>query len=156
MSNLAITRSLAPYLLYDDLASAVTWLSCAFAFREVLRHEEGGELVHVEMAYGDDRLMLVSASASAARGLGRPAPAIVHVAVDDLDRHFVRAQEAMARVVIAPRDAWLGQREYCVEDPQGHRWLFAQQVRDVPAEVPREPRPAAARVAIGTPRPASA
>jgi hypothetical protein len=64
---------------------------------------------------------------------------LVYVTVEDVERHFLRAKEAMAHVLWAPRDAPFGVREYCVEDPQGQQWVFAQQVRDV------EPEPSATR-----------
>jgi PhnB protein len=50
----------------------------------------------------------------------------VHVYVDDVDAHFARAQEGGARILSAVEDTSFGDREYRVEDLEGHRWMFAQ------------------------------
>ena len=55
----------------------------------------------------------------------------VHVYVDDVDAHFERAKGSGATILSEPEDTPYGDRNYRVEDLEGHRWMFAQHVRDV-------------------------
>lgn len=43
--------------------------------------------------------------------------------------HFERAVQAGAVVLEKPADQPYGHRRYGVEDPEGHRWFFAQPIR---------------------------
>ncbi|MBA2331512.1 MAG: hypothetical protein H0V94_01815, partial [Actinobacteria bacterium] len=49
-----------PYLLYEDCAAAIEWLTEAFGFKEQLRHEaEDGSVNHAELRLeGGDIVML--------------------------------------------------------------------------------------------------
>src|SRR5204863_245240 len=58
----------------------------------------------------------------------------VHVYVDDVDGHFERARAGGARILSEVEDTPFGDRHYRVEDLEGHRWMFAERVREVPAE----------------------
>jgi uncharacterized glyoxalase superfamily protein PhnB len=58
----------------------------------------------------------------------------VHAYVDDVDAHFERAKAAGATMLSEPEDTPWGDRHYRVEDLEGHRWMFAQHVRDVAPE----------------------
>ena len=50
---------ITPYLLYEDVESALTWLSKAFGFRERLRFPgPEGKLTHAEMEF-DDGVILI-------------------------------------------------------------------------------------------------
>jgi PhnB protein len=123
-----VTPRITPYLLYEDAAAAIEWLSSAFGFRERYRIADAdGTVTHAELELGDGLVML-----------GHPGPAyrnpkslgqttqLVHVYVDDVDAHFARAVAAGATIVCAPADQSYGDRRYDVEDPEGHRWSFAQ------------------------------
>jgi uncharacterized glyoxalase superfamily protein PhnB len=48
--------------------------------------------------------------------------------VEGLDNHFDRAVKAGAIVIENPTDQPYGDRRYGVEDPEGHRWYFAEQI----------------------------
>jgi PhnB protein len=50
----------------------------------------------------------------------------VHVWVDDIDAHYERAKAAGAGMLSELEDnPDAGQRQYRVEDIEGHRWMFA-------------------------------
>ena len=127
---------IAPYLLYEDAAAALEFLSRAFGLRERLRvPTDDGRVSHAELELDGSLIML-----------GEPGPdyrsprssgtrhAIVHVYVDDVDAHFERAREAGATIVEEPAEQPYGDRRYAAEDPEGHQWFFAQQVRDLAPE----------------------
>ena len=56
---------------------------------------------------------------------------LIHVYVDEVDRHCETATAAGARIVRPPEDQSYGDRRYDAEDPEGHMWSFAQHIRDV-------------------------
>lgn len=127
-----------PYLFYKDVAAAVAWLTDAFDFTETLRHRtRDGIVTHVELTCGGESIMLGLVDRGDGQALGyRPASGQVHssfvfIIVPDLETHFDRAVRAGATVIAPPEDKPYGQRQYTVEDPEGHRWSFSEQVRDV-------------------------
>jgi uncharacterized glyoxalase superfamily protein PhnB len=119
---------ITPYLLYEDVGAAVEWLGRAFGFRP--RHPlPAGKVIHAEMEFGDAVIML-----------GCPGPQYrnpkqlgavtqnLYVRVDDVDEHFERAAGAGAVILERPADQPYGDRRYGAEDPEGHRWYFAQTI----------------------------
>jgi uncharacterized glyoxalase superfamily protein PhnB len=59
----------------------------------------------------------------------RQATQSLYVNVDDVDKHFKRARKAGATILEEPRDTPYGHRRYGAEDPEGHQWYFAQEIR---------------------------
>jgi uncharacterized glyoxalase superfamily protein PhnB len=59
---------------------------------------------------------------------------LVHAYVDDVDAHCARARAAGAKIEREPADQEYGDRNYGAIDPEGHRWFFAQKLRDVAPE----------------------
>lgn len=51
--------------------------------------------------------------------------------VEDVDAHFARAKAAGAKIVEVLNEQMYGERQFCAEDLEGHRWLFSRHVRDV-------------------------
>ena len=118
---------IAPYLLYEDGASAIDFLTSAFGFEEVMRFEgESGVVEHAELRLGDDSIMLSGAvpDYESPKTAGHYT-ALVHVYVDDVDAHFERAKAAGAEIVQEPADQDYGDRRYDAKDPEGHFWSFA-------------------------------
>jgi len=125
-----------PYLYYEDVASALAWLSRAFGLHERTRMPGAdGAIAHAEMEFADGVIML-----------GRPGPDYqnprrlggatqsVYVYTDEVDKHFRRAREAGAKIVSEPADQFYGDRNYAAQDPEGHIWYFAEHVRDAAPE----------------------
>jgi PhnB protein len=130
------TPRITPYLLYEDVEGALTWLSKAFGFRERLRVPgPEGKLTHAEMELDDGVIMM-----------GWPGPDYrnpkqlgqvthhVYIYVNDVDQHFAQAQSVGATILEPPEDQFYGDRRYGAEDPEGHHWYFAQHVRDIALE----------------------
>jgi PhnB protein len=128
-----------PFLSYENCGAAGEWLVRAFGFDEVERLEEDGEVGHVTLGAGDGFVYLAHPSDDYVNPLhlrercGAAAkmytvPWVVDgvlVVVDDLDAHCERARAAGARILTEPESTPHG-RQYRVEDPEGHRWLFEQ------------------------------
>ncbi|MDJ0847488.1 MAG: VOC family protein [Myxococcota bacterium] len=127
-----------PYLTYSDAPKAIDFLCRAFGFEERFRFPmPDGRLGHAELACGDNVLMLASAFPEIGMASPQELPALhgqVMCYVDDVDAHCARAREAGATVVGEPEDQPHGDRSYRAVDPEGHRWIFATHVRDVPTE----------------------
>ena len=127
---------ITPYIYYEDVASALDWLSIVFGFCERMRMTgTDDQIVHAEMELADGVIMM-----------GRPGPDYqnpkqhghvsqhLYVYVDDVDRHYQRAESAGAMILAPPEDRFYGDRIYMTQDLEGHHWTFAQHVRDVALE----------------------
>jgi PhnB protein len=122
-----------PYLLYEDVPTALAWLTKAFGFKERLRFaDDDGTVNHAEMEYEDGVIMLGDPG-DHYRSPKRSESVTVqlHVYVDDVDGHLKRAQQEGAQIVRDVADQPYGDRSYSAKDPEGHLWTFSQHIRDV-------------------------
>ncbi len=130
---------ITPNVFYDDPAGALEWLAKAFGFatRMSMPGPDGG-IIHAEMKVEDGVIMISPTTGADAwrspKSLGGSITLGLYVYVDDVDAHCARARSAGARMVAEPEDMFWGDRTYVVEDLEGHRWTFAQRVRDVAPE----------------------
>ncbi len=120
-------QTVTPYLLYEDAAAALGFLSRAFGFEETSRMtSEGGRVDHAEMRLGDGEVSLGQpAEPTSPRRLGGTA-VLLYVYVANVDAHCDRARAAGAEIVDEPADQAYGERRYHARDPEGHSWYFAQ------------------------------
>jgi PhnB protein len=121
---------IAPYLLYEDCAAAIDFLTQAFGFEEVMRMDDAGVVNHAELRLGDDSVML------GYPGDDYKSPknadhrsALVHVYVDDVDAHFARAKAGGAEIVMEPTDQEYGDRRYDAQDLEGQFWSFSTPIQ---------------------------
>jgi len=131
-----MTQTITPYLLYEDVAGALDWLSRAFGFEEQLRFTgDEGYVNHAEMRLGDGTIYLGDPGDDYKnpKRLGQETVGL-YVLVDDVDAHFERAKAAGAEINAEPEDQEYGDRRYTATDPEGHVWFFAQHIGDVAAE----------------------
>lgn len=129
-----------PMLNYADAPAAIEFLVRAFGFRERRVYPvPDGRIGHAELALGGNVVML--ASVFPEMGQTTPEQAVksgggwysqVFCYVGDVDAHHAQAEAAGARITAGPEDQFHGERHYRAEDPEGHRWIFGQPVREVP------------------------
>jgi uncharacterized glyoxalase superfamily protein PhnB len=134
MSNRSVpSDTVLPHIVYQNVADALAWLTRTFGFTEHYRYgEAGGQVSGAQMYLGNAYIMLRSArlgEASPAR-LGHQTQSLT-VFVDDVDAHFERTKSAGAKIIEELQETFYGERQYGVEDLEGHPWLFSQHVRDV-------------------------
>lgn len=124
--------AITPYLLYEDVDGALKFLSRAFGFRKFGKpmKRPDGKVNHAAMKLGDDLIMM-----------GWPGPAYqnpkrlgestqsLYINVADVDKHCARARKAGATIIEDPADTFYGHRRYGAEDPEGHQWYFAQEIK---------------------------
>jgi uncharacterized glyoxalase superfamily protein PhnB len=125
-----------PYLYYEDAAAALDFHTSALGFTEKVRMtEDDGRIGHAEVVIGEDGVVMLGQPPNTRnpKSLGGKTQSI-YVYVDDVDAHFERAKAAGAKIVREPEDQFYGDRNYGVEDPEGHEWYFGTHVRDVSPE----------------------
>ena len=123
-----------PHIVYRSVPDACAWLARVFGFIEHYRY--GDPAQGAQMFLGEACFMI-----SGPRD-GRRSPAqvggctqMLTVFVADVDAHYRRTEQAGATIVEDLHETMYGERQYGVEDIDGHRWLFSQHARDVdPAE----------------------
>src|SRR5689334_12580607 len=120
------TDLLLPHIAYSDVPAALAWLTRTFGFTEHYRYgEPGGRVSGAQIYLGNAYIMLNSprpGSASPAQaGLSTQS---LTVFVDDVDAHFARTKSAGAKIVEELHETCYGERQYGVEDCEGHHWLF--------------------------------
>jgi PhnB protein len=129
-------QTITPYLLYEDVDAALSFLAKAFGFEEVLRYTgEEGYVNHAEMRLDDAKIYLGDPGEQYRnpKTLGNETVGI-YVLVDDVDAHFERAKAAGAEIREEPTDQEYGERRYSARDPEGHEWFFAQPIKEVAPE----------------------
>jgi uncharacterized glyoxalase superfamily protein PhnB len=128
----APVATVLPHIVYRDVAQACAWLTRVFGFTEHYRY---GKPDGVQMYLGGVVIMLTGPRE------GRDTPATVGcgtqmltVIVPDVDAHYKNTVREGATIREELNETFYGERQYGVEDLDGHRWLFSQHARDVAPE----------------------
>ncbi|HYW42186.1 MAG TPA: VOC family protein [Bryobacteraceae bacterium] len=122
-----------PHITYRNVEDALAWLTRTFGFTEHYRYgEPGGPASGAQMFLGSAYIMLNSARPGCASPaqLGHLTQSLT-VFVGDVDAHYERTKAAGANIVEELHETCYGERQYGVEDLEGHHWLFSQHARDV-------------------------
>lgn len=121
---------IVPYVLYEDVSDAVSWLCEVLGLREVIRFTTpDGHVGHAELETGGFILMI----GSKASRFGETESVTV-VFVGDVDETCQRAVARGATVVDNAKNQPWGLRQAVIRDPQGQRWELSQHLKDVPPE----------------------
>lgn len=124
--------TLLPHVAYQNVAEAVKWLTNVFGFTEHYRYGSPDEPDGAQMHLGNAWIMLTRSredrGSPAQFGYGTQSLTIF---VDDVDAHYERAKVAGAKIVEPLNETMYGERQYGVEDLEGHHWLFSRHARDV-------------------------
>jgi len=131
-------HTITPHIVVRDPASAAQWYATVFGAQERSRIPlPGGKVMTIELAIGDSTVMLADEfpdiGVVSPKTLGGTYGALV-IATDDADAMWQRALAAGAEVFHPLADTFWGERFGQVIDPYGHRWGFAQHLKDVPHE----------------------
>ena len=132
-------------IFYDDAPAAIDFVCKAFGFEVRIRVDgDDGEIVHSELVYGDDGLIMIGSSKANPHGEKLPMVSpqqtgglvtqAMAIFVDDADAHCAHARANGAIIADEPNtqdhgpDYW-ADRTYRAIDPEGHQWWFMQRVR---------------------------
>jgi predicted enzyme related to lactoylglutathione lyase/uncharacterized glyoxalase superfamily protein PhnB len=124
------SETILPHIEYQDLAPAIAWLSKTFGFIEHYRY--GVPVSGAQLHIGNAWIMVNQADpgTSSPEKLGYGTQSLT-VFVDDVDAHFHSSKAAGARIVEDLHVTEYGERQYGVEDLDGHHWLFSRHARDI-------------------------
>lgn len=127
-----------PYLRVKDASAAIRFYSEVFGAREKFRLvEPSGRVGHAELDLAGAILMLCEEFPE--YGLFAPshegrASLSIHLHVDNADEVIERAVQAGATLVMAPSDAFYGERSGAIRCPFGHEWLIGHEIEKVEPE----------------------
>jgi PhnB protein len=123
-------QTVSPYLLYENAARAVEYLTTTFGFKERLAQTGAAGRTHHELVLRSDGLVMLgqaSESFRSPRSLGAQPPSMVHVYVNYVDALHQRAKAAGAEVTEL-ETAPVGDRRFTATDPEGQIWVFSQRI----------------------------
>jgi uncharacterized glyoxalase superfamily protein PhnB len=133
------TNSVLPHVFYRNLEEACEWLTRVFGFEEQYRY--GEPVSGIQMRIGEACVQLSrpreQREVPAVLGCGTQMLTII---VPDVEEHYRRSKAAGAKIWEELQETCYGEKQYGVEDIDGHRWLFSQHARDL------DPREWGARV----------
>ena len=124
--------AITPYLYYEDLGAVMKWLAKAFGLKKFGDQAKGadGRITHAAMKLGDGIVMMGEPGGKYKnpRRLGEATQSL-YVMVDDADKHFTRAKKSGGKILEEPADTEYGHRRCGIEDPEGHQWYFAHELK---------------------------
>ncbi len=131
MNNRSVpTATLLPHLVYRNVPEACEWLTRVFGFTEHYRY--GDPVSGIQMYLGGAYIMLTGprdrTQSPAKLGYGTQ---MLTIMVPEVDAHCRKAKQEGAKVWEELHETIYGERQYGVDDLDGHRWLFSQHARDV-------------------------
>jgi uncharacterized glyoxalase superfamily protein PhnB len=125
---------LLPHIVYQNLPEAIAWLTRVFGFTEHYRY--GEPVSGAQMLLGRACIMVRQGKPgqTSPSKLGYGTQSLT-VFVEDVDDQFRRVKTAGAKIVEQLHETEYGERQFGVEDLDGHHWLFSRHAKDVsPAE----------------------
>jgi PhnB protein len=127
-----------PYLFYNDPGAALEWLHRVFGFEKRFEMPgPDGSILHAEMLVGEGVIMMGPPNEEMGAKSPVELPGVnqsLYVYVDDVRSHHARAAAECAGDITEPMEMFWGDLIYTVQDLEGHRWSFAQHVKDIAPE----------------------
>ncbi|KVP19891.1 glyoxalase [Burkholderia multivorans] len=125
---------LTPYLTVRNARASIDFFQAAFGFalRDVL--DEDGAIMHVEMVYRGQLIVMFApegafgSTARTPKSANAIAPQSFYLYVDDVDATWQRALDAGAKSLTAPQDQFWRDRFAQIEDLDGYRWALARRL----------------------------
>jgi len=135
-------HSVTPHLICAGAADAIDFYVRAFGATEITRMPgPDGKLMHAAVSILGSTVMLFDEmpewGALGPKAL-KGSPVTIHLFCDDVDSFFARAIEAGGTVIMPVADMFWGDRYGKLEDPFGHHWSVATQLRKLTPEEIRE------------------
>lgn len=127
---------LTPYLTVRDARAAIAFFEAAFGFSVRDCMNDDGVVMHVEMSYHGQLIVMFAPEgafgsiARTPRSAGTISPQSFYLYVDDVDEVFARALTAGAKSLSEPQDQFWGDRFAQIEDLDGYRWALACHLED--------------------------
>ncbi|HTU65988.1 MAG TPA: VOC family protein [Steroidobacteraceae bacterium] len=131
-------HALTPHLVCKDAVRAIEFYKQAFGAEEQFRLTgPDGALIHASLRVGDSMLLLTDEcppmGAFGPQKLGG-SPVTIHLSVADADASVARAVAAGAKSTMPVTEMFWGARYGVLQDPFGHSWSVATQVKNLSPE----------------------
>ena len=128
-------NSLTPHVVCKDAVQAIEFYKRAFGAEEIFSlTAPDGALIHASVRIGNSMLMIADEcppmGAFSPKKLGG-SPVTIHLSVADVDASYARAVAAGAAARMPVTEMFWGARYGVVQDPFGHSWSIATQVRNL-------------------------
>lgn len=126
-----------PQIVVDDADAAIRFYAEVFGADELVRNNApDGRVMHCELLMYGGRILVIDDLDCEGGGVAPPSrlggsTVRLHLYVPDTDAVHERAVGAGATSLMAPRDAFWGDRYAIVRDPYGHHWSIATQREDL-------------------------
>ena len=120
----ATFRTVTPYLTVADVHEEIEFVTKVFGAEGRLYGLGSAGGYHSEYRIGDSMVM-IGGGGKGAKWKGTPAPAALHLYVEDVDAVYERALAAGATSLYPPTDHEYGERGASVEDTGGNHWYLA-------------------------------
>lgn len=133
-----VIHEVFPYLRVRDAKAAIEFYKTAFGAVEDFRlTEPSGRVGHAELKFGGIKVMVSDEYPE--YGIHGPQESVptgsaIHLHVEDVDAMTKQAVDIGAKLVMAPKDQFYGERSSKVLDPFGHEWLLGSHIEDVSPE----------------------
>lgn len=116
-------RTVTPYVVVPDVHAVIEFIKDVFDAKGRLYGlgSQGG--FHSEYKIGDSMLM-IGGGGKGAKWRGSPAPAALHLYVEEVDAVYERALQSGATSLYAPMDQPYGDRDAAVQDAGGNHWYI--------------------------------
>jgi PhnB protein len=115
---------LSPYLIVDDPAGLIEFITTVFGGKETRRHaDDKGRIMHAEVRIGEAVIMMGGATEQ-----WPAAPAAMYVYVEDTDAAYRRGLAAGAASLQEPADQFYGDRTAGVRDRFGNQWFLGTHI----------------------------
>lgn len=141
INHSAAPGSVIPALVYEDVGAAIEWLCQTFGFTERFRYGAAKRPAGAQLAVGDGAILLLAPRISEWADLTEFQPPradetshAVYVRVANIDAHYAHAARSGASILHPPETYPFGERQYTVEDLEGHLWTFTESVADAAPE----------------------
>tara|TARA_R110002073_G_scaffold131804_10_gene278536 strand:- start:1786 stop:2262 length:477 start_codon:yes stop_codon:yes gene_type:complete len=127
-----------PYLRVRNANAAIEFYQSVFGATEEFRlAEPSGRIGHAQLKFGSYTVMISDEYPE--YGIQGPeafggSGSSIHLHVTDVDAMTQRAVDAGAKLVMAPKDQFYGERAAKVLDPFGHEWLLGSTIEQVSSE----------------------
>jgi PhnB protein len=128
-------RWMSPYITVQDPAKSVEFYNKAFGFeiKESIP-DDSGKIVHAELQYNGELIMLGAAGAyngcltQSPAMSGVTSPMSLFIYCNDVDAFYKHALTQGATSKDAPEDMFWGDRMCRLVDPDGYEWAFATNI----------------------------
>jgi PhnB protein len=127
-------NALCPILVLRNVEAAIDFYQKALGFKlgNVMRGPDNS-ILHAEMSHQGSQIMMGPESPErGAFAPSGPSPVTLYLLVADVDAIADQARLLGGNVIQPPTDMFWGDRTAVIIDPEGHKWMIATHVKDIP------------------------